>query len=129
MIRVCAAIIEKNDLVLAARRKPGKHLAGFWEFPGGKIEENETPEQCLLRELKEEFDIVAEIGDYIGISEYNYGEKHIQLFAYLAKHISGDFKLNDHDNIVWIRHNQFNELEWAPADIPLINSYLSRIKT
>lgn len=123
MIEVTAAIIEKNGFVLAARRKEGIHLAGFWEFPGGKIEIGETPEECLSRELVEEFQIVTRVGQFIGESIYDYGTKVIRLSAYLVEHISGEFQLIDHDKIAWLSLDELMEIKWAPADIPLVEQY------
>lgn len=123
MINVTAAIIEKEGKVLAARRKPGSHLAGYWEFPGGKLEEGETPEECLRRELVEEFKIDSNIGLFVGESIYDYGSKVIRLMAYLVEHVEGDFELIDHDDIRWLSLDEFNEVKWAPADIPLVEQY------
>ena len=82
IIDVTAAVIVKDGKVLAARRAPGKHLEGYWEFPGGKLEGNETPERCLERELTEEFSIRSRVGAYIGESVYDYGEKVVRLLGY-----------------------------------------------
>lgn len=124
MITVTAAVIEKDNKVLCARRKPGLHLEGHWEFPGGKIEQGESPEQCLQRELNEEFGITSQIGDYIGKSVYHYDEKSITLLAYFAKHISGTFQLIEHDEICWCTLDKLLNRKWAPADIPLIHLLL-----
>ena len=129
MIRVIAGIVEKKGLILAARRKAGKHLAGYWEFPGGKLEKNETPEQCLRRELKEEFEISVEVGDFVGSSDFDYGDKNIRLYAYKVKHLSGKFILHDHDDLCWLPLQQLSELRWAPADIPLVEKYISQSST
>ncbi len=123
MIEVTAAIIEKNALVLAARRKEGAHLAGLWEFPGGKIEIGETPEGCLHRELMEEFQIDTKVGEFVGESIFDYGTKVIRLLAYKVEHISGDFQLIDHDKLCWLALDELTTVQWAPADIPLVEQY------
>lgn len=123
MLNVTAAIIEKEGRVLAARRRAGSHLAGYWEFPGGKIEEGETPEVCLRRELTEEFKIDSNIGLFVGESIYDYGTKVIRLMAYLVEHVEGEFELIDHDDMRWLSLDELNEVNWAPADIPLVDKY------
>ena len=127
MIEVTAAIIEKNSLVLSARRKKGAHLAGFWEFPGGKIEKGETPEECLYRELEEEFHIDTRVGEFVGESIYDYGSKVIRLLAYKVEHLSGDFQLVDHDKLCWLTLDELTTVKWAPADIPLVEKYKSML--
>lgn len=122
MIDVTAAVIEKNSLILCAKRAKGQHLESYWEFPGGKIEHGETPEQCLKRELKEEFTIESEIGEFVAESIFDYAEKRIRLLAYKVKHLSGDFKLIDHDEIRWLPLNELDSLKWAPADLPIIRA-------
>ncbi len=128
IIDVTAAVIVKDGKVLAARRGPGKHLEGYWEFPGGKLEENETPEGCLERELTEEFSISSRVGAYIGDSVYDYGEKIIHLLGYEVEHIAGDFKLVDHDELRWLEIDQLADMKWAPADIPLVEQYEARAR-
>jgi len=123
MIEVTAAILERDGRVLIARRAAGKDLGGFWEFPGGKIESNETPEICLKRELKEEFEIDIEIGEYIGESIFDYPEKTIKLIAYTCFIKSGNIVLHDHDIIEWIDFDELSNYKLAPADIPLIELY------
>ena len=121
IITVTAAILKKDGLILAARRKPGSHLAGYWEFPGGKLEANETPEQCLARELEEEFNIQVTVGNFIGENTHDYGHKLICLMAYKVRWISGDFVLRDHDAVKWLRTDELGDLTWAPADVPLLD--------
>ncbi len=120
IIDVTAAIIEKDGKFLIAKRAKGKHLEGKWEFPGGKIEKNETPEECLTRELQEEFGILAKIGDFVAESLFQYGDRNIRLLGYRAKYISGEFRLNAHDDIKWILLNEFSGFDFAEADLPLI---------
>ncbi len=126
-ITVSAAILIKNNLILAARRRSGLHLAGFWEFPGGKLENGEDPKTCLHRELLEEFGIETEIGPCIGESVYAYPEKTIRLLGFITYHTGGKFVLTDHDKINWISHENLNQLTWAPADIPLIDAFMKYI--
>ncbi len=127
-INVTAAIITRDGKVLAARRGPGKHLEGYWEFPGGKLEKNETPEGCLERELAEEFRIRSKAGAYIGESVYDYGEKIVRLLGYEVEHLSGDFELVDHDELRWLEVDQLSDVKWAPADIPLVEQYETRAR-
>lgn len=120
LIDVAAAVILKDNKVFAARRRKGAHLSGYWEFPGGKLEDGETPEQCLARELKEELNINVRIGPYIGESVFDYGIKIIRLIAYEVEHLSGAIELVDHDEMRWLSFNELSAVKWAPADIPLV---------
>lgn len=119
MIQVTAAIIRKENKILIARRRAGDKLGGMWEFPGGKIEPGETPEQCLKRELLEEFDIVTEVGEFVASSIYDYGDFTIELLGYEAAYVSGQFRLNDHDEIRWAAPEELLGCGLAPADIPI----------
>ena len=122
IIKVVAAILQKEDKILIARKKQGKPLAGYFEFPGGKIEEGETPEESLIRELMEEMNIKIAVKEYIGEIIYDYGnDKVISLLGYTAKIIDGEIKLSDHDIYEWVTLEQINNYKIAPADIPLIN--------
>ena len=123
MIVVTAAIIEDKDRILIARREAGKHLAGYWEFPGGKIEKNETPEQCLIREIKEEFLVELEVKEFIGESVFNYPEKDVKLLGYRCIIKNGVLSPQDHDKIEWITFQEITNFKMAPADIPLIEFY------
>lgn len=99
-LEVTAAVIMDKNKILTAKRSPGKHLAGHWEFPGGKIEPGETPEQCLKRELKEEFTIESEIREFVAESIFDYGDKRLSILTYKFKYLSGEFHIKDYDEIV-----------------------------
>jgi len=120
MIKVTAAIIVEKRKVLIAMRKPTARLANLWEFPGGKLEDGETPEQCLERELHEEFEIEVEVGEYLGTSEYEYEFGAIHLMAYRTQVLAGEFKLNDHAEIAWVSADEIEGFEFAPADVPFV---------
>lgn len=120
MLNVAAALIVKSGCVFAARKKPGLPLAGYWEFPGGKVESGETPEQCLERELLEELGIRCQVGALLGESVYDYGDKIVRLMGFYTTHIAGAFLLKDHDRCVWLPPRELAGLRWAPADIPLV---------
>ena len=124
-IDVTAAVIEREGRFLIAKRKPGKHMEHKWEFPGGKIEPLETPGQCLLRELKEEFGIETEIGDFMTESIFEYDDRIVRLLGYDVKYISGDFELNDHSEIKWVFPHEFDQYDFAPADLPIIQKIIS----
>lgn len=129
MLKVVAAILEKEDKVFIARRRPGKHLEGYWEFPGGKIENNETPEECLKRELKEELGIEITVKNYIGKSIYKYPQKTIELLCFSAFVKKGRIQLTEHDAYEWININDAFAFKLAHADIPLIELYKNRLNT
>lgn len=118
-IRVTAALIRRSGQVLIARRRAGGHLAGFWEFPGGKIEEGETPEACLARELEEEFGVGAKVGAYVASSRFDYGERAIELLAYEAELEPGEWILDSHDEARWVPPADLLDYQLAPADIPI----------
>jgi 8-oxo-dGTP diphosphatase len=120
MIRVIAAIIEKNGKYLLAQRKKGLFLEYKWEFPGGKIEENETPEICLKRELFEEFNIEVEVGDFLVSTIYNYDDFTIELMAFKTGILSGEFELNSHEKIQWVDFFELSSYDLAPADKELL---------
>ncbi len=125
MITVTAAIIEKEGRILAARKKEGLHLAGYWEFPGGKLEEGETPEECLRRELYEEFGISCTVEQFVANSIYTYSDTTICLKGYCVKHTGGNFTLTDHDEVCWLTVDELGSLNWAPADIPLVAAVMN----
>ena len=119
-IKVTAAIIKEKGKILIARRKQTKHLGGLWEFPGGKIEKGETPEECLSRELNEEFGIKVEVGEFILSNIHKYDRGTINLMAFHTNYLSGTFNLIDHDKIKWIDYNEISKFDFAPADIPIV---------
>ena len=122
IIRVTAAIIESDDKILIAKRKSEDDMfGGIWEFPGGKIEDGETPEECMARELKEELEIEAEIGILITSNKHRYPNGYFELLAYRVQHIGGNFVLNDHDKIKWITIDEIYNFVFPPANTPIIN--------
>ena len=120
MKEVTAAIILKDNIVLIAQRAPEDNLAGKWEFPGGKIEPRETPQECLKREIREELDVDIEVLDFFGESIYVYHSGTIKLMAFWCKWISGDFTLKVHSNLAWVNRHELDLYDFAPADIPLV---------
>jgi len=120
--RVVAGVVEKSGLILAARRGPGEKLEGKWEFPGGKIEPGETPEQSLAREFFEEFGVTIRVLGFIASSTFEYKHEPIELLAYRAELVGGDFVLTVHDEIRWVEPSKLCELDFASADIPLLDA-------
>jgi|APSaa5957512622_1039677.scaffolds.fasta_scaffold52608_2 8-oxo-dGTP diphosphatase len=119
MIDVVAAIIIDGEKVLIARRANHKSLPGKWEFPGGKVEEGETPKEALVRELTEEFEITTEIGSLFKTIEHSYGDFDIRLAAYFTKIVAGNFRLSDHDKILWVDSVALTKYDLAAADLPI----------
>ena len=120
MKQVTAAILIKDTKILIAKRKSDDQQANKWEFPGGTVERNESPEACLKREMKEEFGIEVEIGDYIGESIYPYSHGAIKLLAYRAHWTSGKIVLKEHADYRWVPSEQLSEYDFAAADIPIV---------
>lgn len=128
IIKVVCGIIFDNDKVFICRRKEGKSLASFWEFPGGKIEENETHQIALKRELQEELEMEINIMDFVGQSNYDYGNFQIELYGYKCNLINYQGKLTDHDAFEWIDINKLSEYKLAPADIPFIRMIENKMR-
>jgi len=110
---------------LIARRPATDRLANKWEFPGGKVEEGESPEACLARELNEELGIEVRIGSFLGESCYHYEHISIRLLAYRVCWIAGDLHPRVHDEIRWVSLDQLDHHEFAPADIPFVEKLMN----
>lgn len=125
MIDVVAAVIQNEEgKILIAQRNLKKSQGGLWEFPGGKIEPNETKEEAIIREIKEEMDIDIEAKKFIGQKVFNYPDKEINLIAIECKQIKGDIKLNEHEDIKWVNKNELRNFNFAPADKFIVNAIL-----
>jgi len=128
-ISVIAGVIEKNDRILIAKRKKNSVLGGKWEFPGGKLEDNETPEECLKRELLEEFAIESEIGGFICSTRHPLNcQTTIDLAAYKVRHVSGDFHLHDHEEVRWIKRSELNQYDFPEADYAIVKRLMEDIQ-
>ena len=121
-LRVVAAIIEKDSQILIAQRLKGE-FAGLWEFPGGKIEKNETPEEALIREIEEEFDTELEIDRFLTTIEHQYESFYLVMDCFVCSIKIGDLVLHDHMAYKWIVPHIEN-IDWVPADIKVIKAYM-----
>ena len=121
MIQVTAAIVVESGKVLIAKRNPEARLPNLWEFPGGKIEPGEPPEQCLKRELYEEFEIHVRVGERVGASVHTYDFGTVELIVFKARLVGGKFKLHEHAEIRWVQADALDRYEFAPADIPFVH--------
>lgn len=124
-IPVVTAIIRKEDQVLIGLRPDGKNLAGQWEFPGGKLEDNETPEEALKRELQEELNIDAEIGDIKLAGTHSYGETGILLLFFEVRYWQGEPKAIHHESLQWIHPEKIKTLDIPEANRKLLDKILS----
>jgi 8-oxo-dGTP diphosphatase len=115
-VKVTAGIIESNGCVLLARRKPGKHMGGKWEFPGGKIEPGETPEQSLARELAEELNVSARIGRFLCSTRFEGDGVSLELLVYAVDSFEGAPQLLEHQEIRWVRPEEIAAFDLADSD-------------
>ena len=116
MIEVVAGVIYKNNKFLIAQRNLKKAQGGLWEFPGGKVEKNESYESALIREIKKELNADIEVNEYIGESIHHYPEKDIKLIFYKAKLLSKEVELLEHESCEWITKEEKDKFEFAGAD-------------
>lgn len=114
-IKVVATIIQKDGKTFATQRGYGEFQGG-WEFPGGKIEEGETPEQALVREIKEELDTEIEVGELLERVEYDYPSFHLSMDCFLCTIKSGELVLKEHEDAKWLEKEQLDSVEWLPED-------------
>ena len=124
---VTAAIIERDGRIFIARRAPQENFAGFWEFPGGKVEPGETPEDCLIRELQEEFGIRAAVRAFVGENVHAYESGSIRLLAYEVDIIEGEISLSVHDAFDWVEPPALPDHGLLPADIPIARKLMEAI--
>ena len=118
-IRVVAAIIIDNDKVFATQRGYGEFKDG-WEFPGGKIDEGETAEEALVREIKEELDTEIEVINLLDTVEYDYPNFHLSMYCFICKIRSGTLVLKEHESAKWLTKEALYSVDWLPADLGLI---------
>lgn len=116
---VAAGIIINNGKILIGKRAEGQKMDGKWEFPGGKIEAGETPEEALKREIMEEFSADIEVGKFFSESKHKYEFGEIRLLAYIASSKNREFKLSVHSEIKWVSPEDIKSFDYAPADIPV----------
>jgi len=120
VIEVVCALIENNPgRVLACRRGPGRALAGFWEFPGGKLEHREAPESALRRELLEELGCEVRLVQQLTAVEHRYDHLHIRLLPWRCLLTGGTLEAREHEELRWIDPQDGDALNWAPADVPV----------
>lgn len=114
-IKVVAAIIVDNGKVFATQRGYGEFKDG-WEFPGGKVEEGETPQEALVREIREELDTEIEIRELLDTVEYDYPKFHLSMDCFICKIKSGDLVLKEHEDAKWLTKKNLDSVDWLPAD-------------
>ena len=129
IIRVVAAVIkgidENNEAMIFATQRGYGEFKGGWEFPGGKIEKDETPKEALIREIKEELDADILVGDLIDTIEYDYPTFHLSMDCFWATLLDSNIVLKEHDACRWLKKAELDDVKWLDADITLIK----KIKT
>lgn len=120
-IEVVGAVIVRDGRVFAARRGTGKPMAGYWEFPGGKVEPGEGQREALARELREELLIDVNVGEHLTTATDNSGSVIIELATYLCEVTSESPMLTEHAEARWVEPADLRQLDWAPADIPTVD--------
>lgn len=127
-INVVAAIIIKDNKIFATQRGYGEFKDG-WEFPGGKVEQGEAPENAIVREIKEELDTVVEVKEYFDTVEYDYPNFHLSMKCYICTVVSGKLDLLEHEAAKWLDKDSLDSVAWLPADLGLVDKlkdYLSK---
>ena len=120
MLDVVAALIARDDKYLICRRAAHKSNGGLWEFPGGKLEAGETPEEALVREIKEELDTLVSVDEFFMTVEYDYPEFHISMDCFICSVISGELTLLEHESAKWLPLSDPWQVRWLPSDIEVI---------
>nr|WP_294874041.1 (deoxy)nucleoside triphosphate pyrophosphohydrolase [uncultured Pedobacter sp.] len=130
MINVtCAIIVDDTNSVLVTQRSASMKLPLKIEFPGGKIEEGETPSECLVREIKEELNLDIKILFEMPANIHHYVEFSINLIPFVCKVIGGSIELREHESYQWLNSSELLDQDWAEADVPIVENYLSSLNT
>lgn len=127
MIQVTCAIIEDRDKILCAQRSEHMKLPLKWEFPGGKIEAGESPQACLIREIQEELAVDIEILEALPANIHSYGTKSIELLPFRCRIVTGTIQYKEHKEIRWLKPQELPQLDWAAADIPIVERYIEKL--
>lgn len=122
-IHVACALIERDGLVLAARRSAAMTLPLKWEFPGGKLEAGESAEDCLQRELVEELGVTIAVGRPLPLHTHSYDSFTVTLYPFVCRMESNTITLHEHDAIIWLPPEKLHTLDWAEADWPVLEAY------
>lgn len=125
-VKVVAAIIRNHDRIFATQRGYGEFKDG-WEFPGGKIEEGETPADALVREIREELDTTISVNEKIACIEYDYPTFHLSMECFWAEIISGDLVLKEHEAAKWLSVEELDTVAWLPADLELVEKIKAQL--
>lgn len=120
-IKVVGAVIVRDNKILAARRPFNKTLGGLWEFPGGKLEAGEKPQEALKREIIEELKCQVKVGDFIINEVYQYDFANISLSTYYCEISEGEPKAKEHIELKWLLPEELDSIKWAPADYPTLD--------
>jgi len=124
LLVACAIILNSQNKVIVCQRSTSMHLPLKWEFPGGKVELNEKPEECLIREIKEELDIEISVIRQLSINDHHYLDKSIRLIPFICRYLSGEINLKEHADFKYLDKENLLDLDWAEADIPILKEYL-----
>jgi 8-oxo-dGTP diphosphatase len=127
-IVVTAGVIRRGGRLLAARRKAGSHMERHWEFPGGKLEPNESPEEGLERELAEELGVQVRVGRILDAVFHRYPEKNVLLLFYACEIIDGEPRPIDCEELAWVRTAELEALDWAPADRTFVSKLTNHLE-
>lgn len=125
-IKVVAAIIVEGEKIFATQRGYGEFKGG-WEFPGGKIEAGESPEEALIREIREELEVEIKVGKLVQTIEYDYPTFHLSMNCFWAEIVSGNIVLKEHKDAKWLSKDELKTVEWLPADVSLIEHIIVNI--
>ena len=119
-VRVVAAIIIRDGKVFASQRGYGQ-WQGWWEFPGGKIEAGECPQEALVREIREELEAEIQVGELIETIEWDYPDFHLTMHCFVCSLVSESMHLNEHEDSAWLTRNTLHSVKWLPADKGLVD--------
>lgn len=119
-INVVGAVINQDGRILCAQRGPGGRLGGMWEFPGGKIENGESPRDALIREIDEELRCEIAVGDEVTTTRHEYDFGVVTLTTFWCALVAGTPTLTEHAEVRWLGPDELDQLEWAPADVPAV---------